>query len=606
MTERNPWTSSTVGAVAALSGLIGVGIGYGLIPPGSSPPAASGTTEAATRVVSEAPENDRGAKRRSQVERGERKGGERRRKRTDETSGPTPAIDLGSVSGEDWVEVHDPQQAWPGFTLVMYQRRVPMLIDMSGRIVHWWPTVRAVGRARLTTAGHLVYIDADDFVREVDWDGAPIRSYKPDTLDRFPHHDLQWYPDGRIAALYRTRSEFTDDVVILDKTGQPEWTWVSKDHISADIPADPDARRDLTHFNSVQLIPDNPHHQAGDQRFKPGNVLISARNLNTLYLVDRATGEVSWKYSDGLDWQHEAVLLGTESKNAGKILLFNNRPHSEDLRSEVLLIDPTSDRVVWRYSTEGFFSDTGGVAQELPNGNLLITSSRGGRVFELNGDGEVVWQWVPPFLPMRAGRYAPDHCPQLAAMDASTGKSVTSRRSGGYVDAALYDFKRSEGYSRVALGDRKKELATDGSICLDAHLPGKPILTVSMGFFGGSTDASSPMTGEVKVTVTPEDGGEQVLLERTASLAVDGDWFRERVRFPKELGYRKAQVCVHSSAAPVAEGEEPPPGLILGVPKMTSAYRKPAKGLPSVKDGGTTKAEKDLQQRQLEALGYME
>ena len=33
-----------------------------------------------------------------------------------------------------------------------------MIIDMNGRIVHYWPEVHAVGVPRLTTEGNLVYI----------------------------------------------------------------------------------------------------------------------------------------------------------------------------------------------------------------------------------------------------------------------------------------------------------------------------------------------------------------------------------------------------------------------------------------------------------------
>jgi hypothetical protein len=584
--------------VAGLAGIIGGGIGYGLAPTAPQPAvAAAAPAEPETEAADATP-----AARPDRADRAERK---RTRKRPQAVaSGP---VDLSEVRGEEWVTIHDPQQTWPGYTLVFYQRRLPMLIDMSGRIVHYWPEVRGVGRARLTAEGNLVYIASDDAVREVDWNGKLVREYKSDVEGRFPHHDLQWVPDGRIASIYRTKSEFTDDVVLLGKSGEELWTWKSRGHLDADFPTSREESKDLTHFNSVQVIPENPHQRAGDQRFKAGNILISARHLNHIYMVDPDTGEVVWKYGDGLDWQHEATMLGDDSPSPGNILLFNNRYHSEDRRSEVIEINPTTNEVVWRYSVEGFFSDTAGVAQKLPNGNVLITSSRGGRLFEVTASGEVVWQWQPPYLPMRVNRYAPDYCPQLAAMGPPSGGPVTSKETGGpFIDSALYDFKLAEGVRRVMVGVKKRDVLTSGKVCHDVQLPGKPSIVLDIGFVMPAGDTPPAMDGTVKVTVAPEGGAAEVVLEKDVSPAEDGGWLRERARIPKPMAYQKVEICVESSSPDITSREDLRPGLVVGAPKIISGFRSSAKNLPSVRDKGTQRAERDLQQRQLEALGYIE
>ena len=41
-----------------------------------------------------------------------------------------------------------------------------------------------------------------------------------------------------------------------------------------------------------------------------------------------------------------------------------------------------------------FYTDIMGKHQWLPNGNLLITESRQGRAFEINPQGEVVWEYM--------------------------------------------------------------------------------------------------------------------------------------------------------------------------------------------------------------------
>lgn len=588
-----------MGAVAGLAGLIGLGIGYGLAPEVAAPPPEPAA--AAADAEPPAPEPAAEPERPGRQDRRDRA---QRQRAQAAASGP---VDLSAVPGEEWVTHHDPDQAWPGYTLVFYQRRVPMLLDMDGRIVHHWPEVRAVGRARLTTAGNLVYIGSDDAVREVDWDGTLVREYRSEVPNRFPHHDLQWVPDGRIAAIYRTKSEYTDDVVFVDQAGAVSWTWESKGRLDEDFPTSPEEARDLTHFNSVQVVPDNPHHRAGDARFKAGNVLISARNLNHIYMVDPATSEVVWRYGGDLDWQHEAVLLGDDVPGAGNIMVFNNRYHSEDRRSEVIELDPRTDEIVWRYSVEGFFSDTAGVAQKLPNGNVLITSSRGGRLFEVNPAGEQVWQWQPPYLPMRVNRYAPDHCPQLAAMGPPSRKAVAREESEPTIDFALYDFKMAGNVQKISVDGKKREVLTRGTVCHPIHLPGKPGIVLDMGFLTPETGPAPALEGTVKLTLAPEGGGApEVIYERSLSLAADGAWTRDRVRLDKALAYQKVRLCVESTAPDIRSRDDLRPGLVVAAPKIMSGHRTRAKGLPSVRDKATAKAEHELQMRQLEALGYIE
>ena len=46
-------------------------------------------------------------------------------------------------------------------------------------------------------------------------------------------------------------------------------------------------RANRTHMNSVQELPPNPLFDRGHEALRPGNILVSARNLNTLYIVAR-------------------------------------------------------------------------------------------------------------------------------------------------------------------------------------------------------------------------------------------------------------------------------------------------------------------------------
>ena len=524
---------------------------------------------------------------------------------------PASGLDVASLPTTDWVSLYDPERAWAGYTLVFYERRVPMLVDMNGRVVHSWPDVRAVGRARLTPSGSLLYISVDDSLVEIDWDGHPVRKYNTGEHTYFPHHDLQWAPGDELVGIFRAPGKPTDNILIVDASSEVVWTWESQDHLSDDFTGEVFNERDLTHFNSVQVIPDNPRARGGDARFTAGNVLISSRHLSTIYLIDRASGKVTWKHSKDLDWQHEAVLLGDDVPGAGNVLLFNNRYHSKNRQSEVLEIDPAEGSVVWRYTSENFFSDTAGTAQKLPNGNVLITSSRGGRVFEVtpDADAEIVWQWTPPFNPMRTQRYPADFCPQLAALPPMQTSAVADRLSGPHIDEALYSFALSREVVKNKIAGKKRRLLEKANHCQDLMLPGKPTLILEYGFSNAQDLRPADSTGRLTVTLARPGAEPETVYEKMVSYDVDGEWSRERVRLDRDWGQASVEMCVRSSAPDLTRATRDPTGFVVAGPRIVTGDRPSRRGLPRVNEPRNKEAkakERTLQQRQLEALGYIE
>ena len=49
-------------------------------------------------------------------------------------------------------------------------------------------------------------------------------------------------------------------------------------------------------MNSIAPIPENKWYDAGDKRFKPGNIIINPRNIDTIYIVDKETKKIVWEY----------------------------------------------------------------------------------------------------------------------------------------------------------------------------------------------------------------------------------------------------------------------------------------------------------------------
>jgi hypothetical protein len=80
-------------------------------------------------------------------------------------------LQLPEHDPESWVRRYDPERSSAGYNLVFFRRRVPLIIDMNGRVVHSWPHVRATGRVRLNRDGSLAVIGSDNLIKEYTWDG---------------------------------------------------------------------------------------------------------------------------------------------------------------------------------------------------------------------------------------------------------------------------------------------------------------------------------------------------------------------------------------------------------------------------------------------------
>ena len=107
-------------------------------------------------------------------------------------------------------------------------------------------------------------------------------------------------------------------------------------------------------------------------------------------VFDPDTEVIQW-YQHG-PWlrQHDPDFLPD-----GTISIFNNR--TDFGSSNIMIIDPVTRQVEIAYEgtrARPFYTAIRGKHQYLANGNLLITSSQAGRVFEVTPAGEIVWEYV--------------------------------------------------------------------------------------------------------------------------------------------------------------------------------------------------------------------
>jgi len=362
-----------------------------------------------------------------------------------------------SMVGPTGVLKYDVEKSYGGYTLFspMINSKTTYLIDMEGNIVHTWETEYAPGAyAMLLPNGNLlrggVLPDnpcpiggAGGIVQELDWDGNVVWEYKLMTPTEVQHHCFTRLPNGNTLILaweFKSIEEaiakgrdpdtiptsvavgnswvtgfWVDFVREVNKAGETVWEWHVWDHLGKgpkkldlnyrlpESMGDVYPNFDWTHFNSVEYAE------------KTDQVLLNSRNFSEAYLVNHKTGEIEWRWGnksaygqgEAPSWYDNGDQKVFGSHHAtplenGNIQIFDNgseRP--EGNRSAVVEVDPRTNEIVWEYSARdstSFFSYRQGSAQRLPNGNVLVTSTHHGHIFEVTPRKQIVWDYVVPIL----------------------------------------------------------------------------------------------------------------------------------------------------------------------------------------------------------------
>lgn len=314
---------------------------------------------------------------------------------------------------------HDKSKTMPGYTLFSPARgRHADLIDANGQIVYQWRHPEGIQHLKWLSNGHLLVHalppetgEGQEHIGgcaaalfELDHNSNVVWEYR----DPYLHHDFQRLENGN--TLVVRWDKLPADVTARVQGGHvaendPEWMWgdaireitpsgevVSEwrswEHLSTDhhVKCPLESRKEWTHLNSLEVLPD-------------GDWLMSFRLTSTIAIVDRQTGSVRWRWGrDKVSHQHHASLLDN-----GHILVFDNGCHRKEAPSfsQIVEIDPATGKVVWSFQTDtilDFFSFMVSGCERLLNGNTLITEGAKGRLFEITAEGEIVWEYVSPWV----------------------------------------------------------------------------------------------------------------------------------------------------------------------------------------------------------------
>ena len=201
------------------------------------------------------------------------------------------------------------------------------------------------------------------------------------------------------------------------------------------------ANGDWMHFNAI-------HYNADLQQ-----IVLSSRHQDELYIIDHSTstqeasehtggiygmgGDFLYRWGNPQNYdrgnssnhiladQHSVNWIPEGSPGAGNLIIFNNfytnnsssvfeitTPINANGSYEINSNEPFGpDDVTWMH-TGGFFTQAQGGAFRLPNGNTLISEATASYIFEIDSNGEIVWDYdYPSNMSMiaRAQKYAYDY-----------------------------------------------------------------------------------------------------------------------------------------------------------------------------------------------------
>jgi hypothetical protein len=337
--------------------------------------------------------------------------------------------------------IYEEGLAYDGLTFYPALDQRAKLIDMQGTLLHeWWPPVSGdTGFYPLyepipESPGHIVALQTQH-VSELDWDShvvwqfvAPVNLGVGDLDDGVIfHHDVVRRANGNTLILCSVQIQvptispnlLTDDCILeVTPAGEIIWQWFTFQHFD-EFEFTADAREliaearnggDWAHANALSEIPPNRHR---DPAFTPGNLLVSYRELNTMIIIDKATGAIVWKVGPDENLtigQHQPELLPQHLPGAGHVLTFDNggvAGYPTQFRgfSRVVEFDPATRAVVFTYDATRsgrlpftLFSPFVSGAQRLPNGNTLAVEGLKGRLFEFTPAGALVWEYMTPVV----------------------------------------------------------------------------------------------------------------------------------------------------------------------------------------------------------------
>jgi hypothetical protein len=351
-----------------------------------------------------------------------------------------PNLWFETERSESGVTVNIPEKHTGGYIFFTDHTSTAYLIDREGNVLHkWhhlfydiWPEANHI--LRVTPEENIYWRVARPFpdgsllaifegINQSPYGGGMVKLDKDSnliwSLDLNTHHDFDLDADGNIFVLTHTfepepAPHINDFVTIVSPEGKEIRSYSLLEgfrnskffHWMDDVPL-----ADFLHTNNIDIL--TPEMAESYPLFEEGDLLLSHREKSFLSVVDGKTFIPKWMITGLSQKNHDPDFMD----NGHILFLDNDEPDDSDkameddpdksvtgrvLRnSRILEIDPMTMEIVWSYEESPdapFYTMNRGSQIKFANGNVLITESTGGRIFEITPAGEIVWEYVTPAL----------------------------------------------------------------------------------------------------------------------------------------------------------------------------------------------------------------
>jgi hypothetical protein len=301
-------------------------------------------------------------------------------------------------------------------------------------------------------------------VQKVDWNGNIVWDFVYSTTNYCSHHDICPLPNGNVLLVCyerKTSAEVTaagcstfssemwpEKIVEIQPvgstTGNVVWEWHVWDHLqqstnasAANYQSSISAHPELMNIN---YLPAKDWLHVNGIHYNPilDQITFSSRTMNEIYVIDHSTttaeaashsggnggkgGDLLFRWGNPAAWSSTGTTIGNIFHDAhwipenpqgmpheGRLVAFNNKGVSS-LQSTVEQIDPpisgynytfgTPATYTARHQCSGYTSNDGS-SQQFPNGNMMVTMSLSGLIYEIDSSGTTLWsKTVSGSIPM--------------------------------------------------------------------------------------------------------------------------------------------------------------------------------------------------------------
>lgn len=368
--------------------------------------------------------------------------------------------------------VYSNSNATKGYTLFTPENNTQVyLIDHCGQVVNEWTfSEKPALTCYLLENGNLLRAGKDSLEIR-DWDNNVIWAFDFSILGFNQHHDIEPLPNGNVLCV--VKDIYTNEDIIeagrdtamlganfrLEKVIelQPEglsgaqivWEWKLFDHLIQDFDPDKSNYGIISeHSELIDLNFDNEqnsdyiHFNAIDYHADLDHILLTARHLSELYIIDHSTtteeaaghsggnsnrgGDLLWRWGNpqvyqqgsvehqALDQPHDAKWVEKGYADEGQLSVFNNGGDGSGTFSSIHLLAPLFDQgnyqqqegrylpvdFSWSWSGtilgEVLFESKKSGTHALSNGNMMICQTSRGQITEITKTGELLWAYINP------------------------------------------------------------------------------------------------------------------------------------------------------------------------------------------------------------------